>query len=106
MRIWFALLVAPVLALTDQGISYAAAGWTCARQNMMVGHLVHALFLATVVTAALLAWRLRRETAAAADERMASRHFLAGVGIASSALAGLIIATMWIANGLISPCAS
>src|SRR5205823_5272575 len=30
MRIWFALLVAPLLALADQSISLAAVGWACA----------------------------------------------------------------------------
>src|SRR5881394_1480630 len=104
MRIWFALLVAPMLALADQGISYAAAGWTCARQNALVGHGVHAAFLAGTITAAFLAWRLWRETRAgdAADERTASRHFLAGIGIATALLAAATICAMWIPNWLLS----
>jgi hypothetical protein len=104
MRIWFALLVAPMMALADQGISYAAAGWTCARQNAFVGHAVHAIFFAGAVTAALLAWQLWLETRASADEHTASRHFLAGIGIASAALAAAVIAAMWIPNWVLSPC--
>lgn len=104
MRTWLALLVAPMLALADQGVSYAAVGWTCARENALVGHGVHALFLAATIATAFAAWRVRVETRAATDERDASRHFLAGVGIASAALACLVIVAMWIAHGWISPC--
>jgi len=105
MRIWFALLVAPMLALADQSVSYAAAGWTCARANGFVGHGVHALFLAGTITAAVLGWRLWLETRVAApDERTASRHFLAGVGIASAVLASAVIVAMWIPHWMLSPC--
>ena len=104
MRIWFALLIAPALALADQGISYAAAGWTCARQNGPIAHGIHALFLVATLTAAVLAWRLWRETRGAGDELTASRHFLAGVGVAAAALAAATIAAMWIPNWVLSPC--
>ena len=106
MRIWFSLLVAPLLALTDQSISYAAAGWTCARQNAFVAHGVHALFLAGTIAAAVVAWRLWNETRATApgDERTASRHFLAGLGIAAAVSAAAIIVAMWVPNWLLSPC--
>jgi hypothetical protein len=108
MRIWLALLVAPTLALTDESISYAAAGWTCARQNAFVMHGIHALFLAATLAATVAAWRLWIETgrAGAGDERTASRHFLAGLGIAVAALASAVIGAMWIPNWLLSPCFS
>jgi hypothetical protein len=104
MRIWFAILISPFLALTDQSISYAAAGWACARQNAAVAHGIHALFLVATLAAAVLAWRLWHQTRAAGDELTASRHFLAGVGIASALLAAGVIAAMWIPNWLLSPC--
>jgi len=104
VRIWLALLVASMLALADQGVSYAAAGWACAREHAIAGHGVHALFLAATIGTALAAWRVRAETRAAADERDASRHFLAGIGIASAALAALVIIAMWLAHAWISPC--
>jgi hypothetical protein len=109
MRIWLALLVAPTLALTDESISYAAAGWTCARQDAFVMHAIHALFLAGTIAAVVLAWRLWAETggdAPAGDERTASRHFLAGLGIAVATLSSAVIAAMWIPNWLLSPCFS
>ena len=106
MRIWLALLAAPALALTDESISYAAAGWTCARQNAAVMHGVHALFLAGTLAAAVMAWRLWIETRGAGDERAASRHFLAGMGIACATLSAVVIAAMWIPNWLLSPCFS
>ena len=104
MRIWFALLIAPLLALADQSISYAAAGWACARQNAFAAHGVHALFLVATLAAAVLAWRRWSETRAAADERTASSHFLAGIGIAASLFAAATIAAMWIPNWILSPC--
>ena len=104
MRIWLALLAAPALALTDESISYAAAGWTCARQDAFVMHAIHVLFLAATLATAVMAWRLWIETRGAGDERTASRHFLAGLGIAVATLASAVIAAMWIPNWLLSPC--
>ena len=55
MRTWFALLAAPILALSDQSISYAAAGWTCAHQGTWVPHVLHGAFLVACV-AAVTSW--------------------------------------------------
>jgi hypothetical protein len=102
MRIWLALLVAPILALTDQSVAYAAAGWACGR-NAFAIHLVHAVFFTAIAVATALAWRhwhATRET----TERSATRHFLAGVATASGALSALTILAMWIPNWLLSPC--
>src|SRR5438034_9536689 len=106
MRIWFALLLAPVLALADQGIAYATAGWACANQQSIAVHGVHFVFLAAVIVATIMAWQLWRmaPAAGAGEEPVARRHFLAGIATASGALSALVIAAMWIPSWMISPC--
>ena len=105
MRIWFALLLAPVVVLADQGIAYATAGWACAHQNLFVLHAIHAASLVACIVAAALALGLWRETRIAQhDERQKVRFFLSGVGIASATLAAATIAAMWIPNWLLSAC--
>jgi hypothetical protein len=107
MRTWFALLAAPILALSDQGISYAAAGWTCAHQGTWVPHAVHGAFFVACTMAAVGAFQLWRATRpAAADEPMARRHFLAGVATASATVSSLAILAMWLPNWMLSPCFS
>ena len=102
MRIWLALLAAPRLALTDQSVAYATAGWACAHQHAAVVHGVHLLFLAAIVSGTVMAWRYWRATPAM-PEPAASRHFLAGIAAGSGALSALVILAMWIPNWLLSP---
>jgi hypothetical protein len=104
MRIWFALLIAPILALADQSIAYVLAGWACANQQPAAMHAVHAVTFIACAGGAFMAWGLWRESAATGDERQHVRHFLSGIAIASSALAAVVIASMWMANALLSPC--
>jgi hypothetical protein len=106
MRIWFALLAAPILALADQSIAYSMTVWACAHQQALAMHGVHVLFLAVTVAATFAAWgswraTLRRKSG---DETLARRHFLAGLATATGALSALVIAAMWIPNWVLSPC--
>ena len=105
MRIWWPLLLAPVLALTDQSIAYATAGWACAHQQPMAIHALHALFLAGCIAGIVMGVGMwRRPLASVADEGQKVRHFLAGVGVASATLAAAVIVAMWIGASLLSPC--
>ena len=52
MRTWVALIVAPLLALTDQTVAFALVHWACAQQSIWVVHLSHIVFLATTAAAA------------------------------------------------------
>jgi hypothetical protein len=107
MRIWFPLLLAPILALADQGIAYATAGWACANQNVFVLHAIHAASLAVCVAGAVVALGLWRETRLVdGDERQKVRYFLSGLGFASATFAAATIAAMWIPNWLLSACYS
>jgi hypothetical protein len=106
MRIWFALLAAPILALADQSVAYATAGWACANQHAFAMHGVHLLFLAATLAGTLAAWPLWRATssAKASDETRARRHFLAGLATASGAFSALVIMAMWIPTWVLAPC--
>ena len=106
MRIWFPLLAAPTLALTDQSIALAMTGWACANQQVFAMHGVHALFLVATVAATVAAWGLWRATSRGKtrNETLARRHFLAGLATASAALSALVIAAMWVPNWMLSPC--
>ena len=66
MRIWIALIVAPLLALTDQTVAFALVHWACAHQSTWVVHLSHVVFLALAAAAAVGAWLRWRETAISA----------------------------------------
>ena len=106
MRIWLALLVAPMLVLADQSIAYATSGWECARQYLFAVHGIHAAVLVATLVSAVLAWGYWRETLVESrtNERIAGRHFLAGIALASGAFSSLVVAAMWIPTWGLSPC--
>jgi hypothetical protein len=106
MAISYALLVAPLLALVDQGTALSLTDWVCRGQHGLALHVVHAAFAAAVAPAILLAWRRRRATASAAttSERDAQGHFLAGMAVGVSALSLLAIVAMWVPVWMLSSC--
>jgi hypothetical protein len=104
MRIWIALLIAPLLALTDLTVAYATVHWACAHQAQFVVHLVHVLFLAATAASTFAVWSVWR--AAPAVEGSAQTHFLAGVATASAALSTAAIAAMWMPTWMIASCLS
>jgi hypothetical protein len=106
MRIWLALLIAPVLMLADQSVAFAATGWACAHQNGIAMHAIHFLFLAAATVSALAAAGQWRSTAnpAPGDSAAVRRHFVAGLATASASFSALVIAAMWYPNWLLSPC--
>jgi hypothetical protein len=106
MRIWFALIVAPLLALTDQTVAFALVHWACAHQSAWVVHLSHGIFLVLAVVAAAAAWLEWRQTAVAPGTRDATVqvHFLAGVAMMVATLSAVAIVAMWIPTWMISSC--
>lgn len=106
MRIWPALLLAPILALADQAVAYGVSGWACSHQQPLAMHVVHlALLLVVVASTALAAqlWRATRPAASSTHERDV-RHFLAGLATASGAFSAVVIVAMWYPSWVISPC--
>src|SRR3954466_244443 len=108
MQIWLALLVAPLLVLADQSISFASVGWACAHQVGGVVHAVHVIFLVATAVATVAAWQLWRATlpVRSSNETLARRHFLATLATASGVLSVLVIVAMWIPTWLLASCFS
>ncbi len=107
MRVFAAFLIAPFLALMDQSVAYAFAGWACAHQQEAVPHAVHAVFLVAVVVATYFAWTTSREALATVEETRFSVHrhsMLALCALALGALSALVIVALWIPQWVLSPC--
>lgn len=106
MRIWFALLAVPALALLDQSVSYATAIWACGHQSTLAPHGVHAAFLLIAVGGTVAAWQAWRRSVfiKAANETLARRRFMAGLATGSAALSALVIAAMWGVTWVLRPC--
>ncbi len=106
MRIWFALLAVPTLALVDQSVAYVTALWACTHQNTLAPHVVHVAFLLAAVIGAIMAWQCWRESSPMKrqNETLARRHFLAGLATGSAALSVLVIVAMWAVSWVLRSC--
>jgi hypothetical protein len=108
MRIWFALLVAPVLALADQSVAYALAGWSCAHGHSVVPHVTHAAFLLAVVVSTVLAWSVARtgfEATRTEGPFSTHRHDAMSLcALALGAYSAVVIVAFWIPQWMLSPC--
>jgi hypothetical protein len=106
MPIWYALLAAPVLALLDESVAFATAGWACAHQQPLVLHGVHFAFFAATLGGTLPAWRVWRATSPGqtGDEPRARRHFLAGLAMATAPFCALVIVALWVPTWLLASC--
>jgi hypothetical protein len=106
MRVWTALLVAPLLALTDESVALAVVSWACAHQSAYAIHLVHLLFLAGTAGCAAMAGQAWHKAASRSGggESLGQVRFLAPLATASAALSTLAIAAMWIPTWLIASC--
>lgn len=108
MRVFAAFIVAPFLALMDQSVAYAFAGWACAHQQEAVPHAVHAVFLVAVLAATFFAWTTARAALPAMREEAGfsvHRHdMLAACALALGALSAAVIVALWIPQFVLSPC--
>jgi hypothetical protein len=107
MRHWPALIIAPLLALADQSVTYAMAGWGCAHQQRIPMDVVHALFLAAAVACTLMAFAASRQALREyRSERFSVQRdgFFGISGTMVGALSSAIIVAMWIPQWFLSPC--
>lgn len=106
MRIWFALLAVPILALADESISFVTTVWACDHQNTLAVHAVHVPFLLAAVVGTALAWQKWRWTTPVKteNETLARRHFLAGLATGSAAFSVLVILAMWAVSWVLHSC--
>ena len=105
MRIWLALIVAPLLALESQSIAFGLVHWACDHQTIAAVHVLYAACVGTTIALAALAWRHGRASVTVAGyEARRRQRFLAGLATASAALSSLVIAAMWVPTWMLSPC--
>jgi len=108
MRIFAAFLIAPFLALADQSVAYAFAGWACAHQHEALPHGVHAVFLALTLLTVFLAWTESRaglrEVRPDAGFSVHRHDMLAVCGLAIGVLSAVTIVALWIPQWVLSPC--
>lgn len=115
MRSWPALILAPLVALTDLSILYALVTPSCGRQDRAGLHAVAALSLLIVIVLTLVAWRAwQRESnrsaaktaVTASDDSAAARRpgFIDLVAMLVGALSLLVCVALWLPVWLLSPC--
>jgi hypothetical protein len=122
MLSWPALLVAPLLALTQLSIAYSIVDVSCETQSRAALHAVAALFVVLVAITVAMAWRgwrrqvaslgaeehgdVRRHAVTAADGHQAERRppFLAMVSLLAGALSLLVTIALWLPIWFLSPC--
>jgi len=122
MLSWPALLVAPLLALTQLSIAYSLVGVACETQSGAKLHAVAAVFVVLVAITVAMAWRgwqrqaaslagnaqsdARRHPVTAADGHQAEHRppFLALVSLMTGALSLLVSIMLWVPIWFLSPC--
>jgi hypothetical protein len=112
MRTFFALVVAPSIALACQSIMFALVTPSCSVQTSLLLHVVGAASLAAAAVLALLArgdWLSGGRLVAGGPDSdlpdpLNARRFLAVVATAVAALSALVILMMWLAAWVLSPC--
>jgi hypothetical protein len=104
MRIWLALIVAPLLALESQSIAFAMVHWACDHQTMVAVHTLYAACVGITVAFAALAWHGRESVTVAGSEARRRQRFLSTLATASAGLSSLVIAAMWVPTWMLWPC--
>jgi len=113
MTIWPALLLAPMLALLQQALTYSMVTPACGHQQVLTLHAVAGGSLLLLVgMTALAGWtwlKTHRELTTRAPSQRAepeldSRAFLAAVATAVGAVSVLVGAAMWWPIWMLSPC--
>jgi hypothetical protein len=97
MRLWPALVLAPLSALASLSVAYALATPACQAGRHWLLHLPFIAFLLVNLSLTALAWQALSG---------ARREFLPLVATWTGAFFTAVIAAQWIAVFLIAPCTS
>jgi len=103
------VVVAPVLALTNQELIYAVTTWACGHRMGALTHIVPAVCLCLSIAATLLAYRTWSSVGRGTDDEPATlesrARFLALLGTAIGAFSSAVILAQWAAIFVFDPCA-
>jgi hypothetical protein len=103
---WPGLLIAPLLALADQSVTYAMVEWSCKTQHHAAAHGVHLLFLLLTLATVWMAQANppRRGGREDSGDPATMRSFVSTLAVAVGALSALVIVAMWVPQWMLSPC--
>lgn len=120
MLSWPALLIAPLIALSQLSIAYSLVTPECARQDQTALHAVAAVALLLVAAMTAMAWRAWRDrrdqevAAAAANARPVTvadgdgasqrPRFIELIAVLVGALSVLVSVVLWVPIWVLSPC--
>jgi hypothetical protein len=107
-RTWPGMLLAPLLALADQGVAYALVPYGCSHQHSAGLHLTHAVFLLATLACAVLAWPVARPALPALQEGpggIERQAMMGAVALGIAALSAAIVVALWIPQWVLPPCA-
>ena len=122
MLSWPALLLAPLVALSELSIAYALVSPSCASQDRTLLHAVAAVSLFLVLAMTVLAWRewhtdgsgngldarqrvtLPTVTRADSAEAAERPRFVAQIAVVVGALSALVSIALWLPVWVLSPC--
>ena len=106
--LWAGLLIPPLAFLANLELSYALVPTACKAGNQSMIHLVHLVCLLLALGAGLIAWRswntYGSEWSGAEGGPLARSRFMAGSGLAGSALFALVILAQWLPGFALSAC--
>jgi len=108
LSLWTGIAAGPIAWALDLGISYALVKWTCGSQRNSVLHLVTAMALAITVVGAAVAWLSLQQTVtdipSDGGHPRQRAHFMALLGLASSALFAVTIVAGAIPRWMLDAC--
>lgn len=108
--LWTGVLLAPAAFLLNLEIAYLVAEWGCKQASMPSPalHLVHAACLLVAIFGGLVAWWRWRAAGARwpgeAGGPEGRTRFMAGLGMATSAIFALAIIAQWIPSLTLHTC--
>jgi hypothetical protein len=108
LPLWTGILAGPAAWAFDLTASYALVKWTCSTERGALLHVLAMASLAAVVLGAMVSWHALQHSADAAPtdggEPRQRAHFMALLGLTSSALFALTIVAAAIPHWILDAC--
>ena len=108
LRLSLGMLLGPVVALSNQQLTYIAGDWACGHGIRAAVHVVPILCLAVSLATTIVAYRDWRAVGGGANDDAgtisARTRFMAICGIAIGAFSSAVILAQWAAVFVFGPC--